>query len=182
MNNEVKEILKNTNEIVETSLKSLDGIETYTIQLELTGFEKPDFNITESERLKPMDELLKSLEKFKGKPCLYFFEILSGDTKEFLETYKRLELKNKSAIKKTVDYQTKCLYVGRSLNGIIHRLKVHFGYKNTTENSLQLLHWAKPLDMKLQIHLYFFPKELGFLLPLYERKVNRELKPLIGHL
>lgn len=178
------EIIYNRNLELKRHLNQLDVFESWSVLVNLKDFQLPDFNLEEVERVKPFEIFLQPIQEFKNKPCVYFIEIVEGNIQEIRTTYEKLNFKNKSALRKInkMNLDTKYLYVGKSQKSILHRLKVHFGYKNTTENGLQLLHWAKPLDIKLKIHIYCFPKELDFLLPMYEREFNKKLKPLIGYL
>ena len=184
MTNSAKLILLKRNEEIKKQFAKFDDLEELSIEVCLEKLSKPDFKVVESELVKPFETFLEPVQKFKNKPCVYFIEIVEGNTNQMRKAYEQLNFTNKSALRKenTKICGTKCLYVGKSQKTIIHRLKVHFGYKNTTENGFQLLHWAKPLDVKLKIHIYCFPEELGFLLPLYERELNKEMKPLIGYL
>lgn len=177
-------ILLKSNEELKNKINNLDIFETLSLDVYLDAFSEPDFKVVEKERVQPFETFLQPIQKFKNKPCVYFIEIVEGNTKEIRTAYEKLKLNNKAALRKEdkKSFDTQCLYVGKSQKTILHRLKVHFGYKNTTENGLQLLHWAKPLDLKLRIHIYCFPDALNFLLPMYERALNKELKPLIGYL
>lgn len=179
-----KSIIQNTNERVLEALKALQEPRYFEISVNYNQFNQPDFDKTESERLLEFEPFLENFEPFKNQPCVYVFEILDGNTKRIRKAYESLKAANKAALRKVDEdyFDTKCLYVGKSQKSIIHRLKVHFGYKNTTENGLQLLHWIKPLHVELKLHVYCFPTELDFLLPMYEKELNKELKPLIGYL
>ena len=177
-------ILLKSNEEIRNQISKLDVFETYSLEVNVNNFSTPDFEVVEKERVQPFETFLEPIQKFKNKPCVYFIEIVEGNTNQMRKAYEQLNFKNKAALRKenVKMFNTKCLYVGKSQKGILHRLKVHFGYKNTSENGLQLLHWDKSLNLKLKIHIYCFSAELGFLLPLYERQLNKELKPLIGYL
>jgi hypothetical protein len=177
-------ILLKSNEELKNQINKLDIFETLSLDVYLDAFSEPDFKVVEKERVQPFETFLEPIQKFKNKPCIYFIEIVEGNKNQMRKAYEQLNFKNKAALRKgnAKIFDTTCLYVGKSQKGILHRLKVHFGYKDTTEKGLQLLHWAKPLNLKLKIHIYCFPEELGFLLPMYERKLNKELKPLIGYL
>jgi hypothetical protein len=177
-------VLLKRNENLKNQISKLDIFETLSLDVCLDAFSEPDFKVIEKERIQPFETFLEPIQKFKSKPCVYFIEIVEGNTEKIRTSYEKLKLTNKAALRKEDKkiFDTTCLYVGKSQKSIIHRLKVHFGYKNTTESGLQLLHWAKPLDLKLTLHVYCFPTELDFLLPMYEKELNRSLKPLIGHL
>jgi hypothetical protein len=177
-----KGIIKKANSFVKKTFKSFDGYEIVSLPVDLSTLSIPNFKLEQSEREKPIEQLLKVIDKHKGKPCIYLFEIESGDTKKIIKKYEKLKRTNKSALKNEINYNTNCLYIGKSANGIAHRMKVHFGYRDTSENGLQLLHWVKNLDLSLKIHFIFLKPKLFFLLPLYERRLNQELTPLIGHL
>ena len=177
-------MIYNQNQVLRRHLSQLDTFETLSVFVDMKDFQKPDFNTEDAERLKPFEDFLEPIQKFKDKPCVYFIEIVTGNPKEIRAAYEQLDGKNKAGLRKIDEkiFDTQCLYVGKSQKSIVHRLKVHFGYKNTSEKGLQLLHWAIPLHLKLKIHIYCFPTELDFLLPSYEKVLNKELKPLIGYL
>lgn len=179
-----KSILQRSKQEIIEHINYLDDYESISLLANLDSFEVPNFSLAETERLKPFETFLEPIHKFNNRPCVYFIEIHKGNTKEMRIAYKQLKFKNKAGLKKEDKkiFDTQCLYVGKSQKSIIHRLKVHFGYKNTTENGLQLLHWAKKLDVSLKIHIFCFHEKFDFLLPMYERKLNKELKPLIGYL
>lgn len=178
-----KELITNTNAFIIESIGSLASYKEISISIDWQNFAIPNFSTAEKERLADYNAFINTYEAdLKNKPCIYVFEIKEGDTKEIIKTYKELQKTNKSAVKKTINCNTTCLYVGKSKSTLSHRLKVHFGYKDTTENGLQLLHWAKELDIKLQLNIYVFQKELDFLLPLYEANFSKAHQPLIGHL
>lgn len=175
-------IVNNSNKKILEAIKTLQEPRYFEISVACNKLLKPNFDKTESERLKEFETFLEKLEPFKNLPCLYVFEVVKGDSKEIVNTFKNLNLNNKAAVRKNIDFQSKTLYVGKSKNSIQHRMKVHFGYKNTTENGLQLLHWIKPLQVELKLHVYCFTNEIDFLLPMYEKQFNENLKPLIGYL
>lgn len=176
-------LIKKTNTFIKEQLNTMATPEYQVLQIDVQNFETPDFNLSENERLKEFSFFREPLVvTTKNKPCIYFFEIIKGDTEQIIKAYKQLKKQNKSALKKEINYKTTCLYVGKSNKTMLHRLKVHLGYKNTTENGLQILHWAKTLELELKLHVYSFPKEVAFLLPLYEAKFNKTYKPLIGYL
>ncbi|OYU82525.1 MAG: hypothetical protein CFE24_15260 [Flavobacterium sp. BFFFF2] len=179
-----KKIIYNQNQELRNHISQIDAFESLSLTIDLNDFEIPNFNLNEAELVKPIEAFLQPIQEFKNKPCLYFFEITDGNRKEIRTAYEKLNFNNKAALKKEDDklLETNCLYLGKSQKGIIHRMKVHFGYKQTTEKGLQLLHWSKPLEMKLKIHIICFSKTSDFLLPMYEKTLNGELKPLIGYL
>ncbi|GAB4161451.1 MAG: hypothetical protein Tsb0033_18890 [Winogradskyella sp.] len=181
---EYNDILKEANIEALEAMKLPKKQDYFEIVIDFKKLPKPDFSVSENIRLKEFAPILKGLELCKNKPCLYFFEITntSINTKEIIKTYQYLNVENKAALRKSINFDSKYLYVGKSQKNIQHRMKVHFGYKNTTENGLQLLHWAKPLLTEIMLHVYCFDETLGFLLPLYEKKFDNQLKPLIGYL
>ena len=178
-----KQIIEETNKFITEKLSLLQPYKQLEIAIDVSNFSVPDFSLPEKKRLSEFDIMIHPYkELLKNKPCIYVFEIKKGNTKDIIETYKKLNKTNKSAVKKKINYKTTYLYVGRSKSTILNRLKVHFGYKNTTENALQLLHWAKPLVLELRLNIYVFEKEIDFLLPLYESNFSKSHLPLIGHL
>jgi hypothetical protein len=185
MREKSNDLIKVANTFISEQVGLLANPEYQAVAIDLQNFKKPDFSLSENEVLKEFNNFIEPIRsKIKNKPCIYFFEIEKNNCNRILQVYENLEKGNISALRKNIkkEEKTTCLYVGRSKKTIVHRLKVHFGYRDTTENGLQLVHWAKPLKLKLKLHIYIFPKKLDFLLPLYEERFNREYKPLIGYL
>lgn len=174
------DILKETNAFIKEQVNALTIPQCEIVEFDVRNFETPNFNKLQDELLKEFNSLFKPLTAaVKNKPCLYFFEILEGNIESIIEFYENLDKKNKSALKKRPYSNTTCLYVGRSKRNLEHRIKVHFGYRDTTEKGLQLLHRAKPLNLKLKLTIYIFPEELHLFLPFYEARFSAEYKPLL---
>lgn len=174
--------INNVNSELIKQLTHITNYEHYELPITIDAFKKIDFTLPENELLEEYNVLIQPLEnKLKNKPCVYCFKILQGNVEDILETYKNSKKTNRSALKKVPNTNTKYLYIGRSKNNIKHRLRVHLGYRNTTENGLQLLHWAQGLALQINIEIYVFSKELYFLLPFYEAKLQEKLQPLIGY-
>jgi len=183
MGEKATNIIKQANAALEENLSQLANYEHHILDINTELLKIPNFHLSEKILIEEFDNLIRPLrQNFKNKPCIYFFEFKKGEAKVIRDAYKNLNQNNKSALKKTLNNDTTCLYVGRSKGTIINRLKAHLGYKNTTENAMQLLHWAKPLKLQLKLNIFIFPKELDFLLPLYEATFHKNYKPLIGHL
>lgn len=175
------DFINNVNSELIKQLTHITNYKHYELPIAIDGLKKIDFTLPEKELLKPYNLLIQPLEtKLKNKPCVYSFNIDKGNVEEILEVYKASKKTNKSALKNNPNSNTKCLYVGRSKNNIQHRLRVHLGYRNTTEKGLQLLHWAQGLGVQITVEIYVFSKELHFLLPFYEAKLQEKLQPLIG--
>lgn len=178
-----KNIINTANTAIKEKIGLLNAYKNVTLEIDLQEFRIPNFEKPEKENLIDFNTWCKPFaETLKNKPCIYVFEIIKDNTQDIIKAYSQLNKANKSAVKKTIDYNSRCLYIGKSKSTIIHRLKVHLGYKNTTENGLQLLHWAQKLKLQLHLSIYVFPKEVDFLLPYYEANFSKEYKPLIGHL
>jgi hypothetical protein len=126
-------------------------------------------------------------DKYNSLPCLYVYEIMSHHSNDdIIEAYKKASVKHNersfSAVKSKYNPETRILYVGKVQKDIGARQIVHFGlYKQPKTGGLQMLYWAKELQLKLRIHVYAF-EDLNmrdYLVP-FENRLARELQPLIG--
>jgi hypothetical protein len=138
---------------------------------------------------KGIDQYFKTL-KDRTRPYLYFFEILNSNSSTILDTYKAFKSENEKikegkrnspTLKKRPPKDTNILYVGKVKKDMYGRLYVHLGYyHNGFTAGLQLVCWAKDIDLKLKLHLFSFsPNMQEFVTPL-ELPLARALNPLIG--
>lgn len=142
-------------------------------------------DIRDSDIFKPLFDELQKIEK---NPCIYFFEIVSDiSAQTIIDSISKLEGRTKPSIKKRYSQESKILYVGKVKKLVWGRLIMHFGlhtHKNKQEQSmahgLQLRHWAKPLNLKLRLHIYEFEPEMADYIEILERKFAKSLQPIIG--
>ncbi|WP_192820959.1 hypothetical protein [Rufibacter sp. LB8] len=163
---------------------SRNGIKSYqTFEVDCKDLE--DYNhidIRDSEKFK---ETFSQLKKVTG-PVLYWFEIISDIDNQAIiaELTKYINLgdyKSVPALKKTLNFDTRALYVGKVKTQFWGRLIQHLGYyKVKATQGLQLYYWAKNLPIKFKIHVYEFEKNMADLMPIVENALAKELKPLIG--
>ena len=126
----------------------------------------------------------KKLRSLKG-PVIYWFEILSDNKNSeivnVIRTYKNKNKKAVPALRKSYDIDSKCLYVGKVKNYFWSRVIQHLGYYNEPRTQgLQLFHWADNIDLSLRLHAYEFEKGTENLMGIFELKLAKELKPIIG--
>jgi hypothetical protein len=129
-------------------------------------------------------------ELFSGftDPVLYYFQILSGPGNKKIQQaiidYKDSKpTRSVSAVKSNFStWDTSTLYVGCcSTIKISDRVHQHLGYYTQEKTQgLQLCHWAKPLAIELQLHVIMLPADARPLATLFEKKLAKELRPLIG--
>lgn len=163
---------------------SINGVKSYSVfDIDCEGLE--DYNhvdIRDSERFKNMFGQLKGVVG----PVLYWFEIVSDlPNQDIISDLNRYigsgDCKAVPALKKTIDYDTKALYIGKVKTHFWGRLIQHLGYyKVKATQGLQLYHWAKDLPLKFKVHVYEFDKSMADLMPIVENALAKELKPLIG--
>ncbi|HPQ35644.1 MAG TPA: hypothetical protein PK563_14220 [Tenuifilaceae bacterium] len=144
-----------------------------------------EYDLPESLKIsffRKFDELYNEINK---KPCLYFFEFKAGLSETILAKYREYRLKdnlrNKSSIKSKPNTNTNILYVGKVKSNVGGRLSTHFGYANPQIGGLQLKHWAKDIDLKLEVHLIIFHEDIGNFINPLELELTRALNPLIGN-
>ena len=83
-------------------------------------------------------------------------------------------------MKKNPPTKTSILYVGKAEKNIGGRIYVHLGYYHAGIHGLQLVSWAKQINLKLKLHIYSFDMKMcGYISPL-ELPLARKLNPLIG--
>ena len=126
--------------------------------------ELEDYNtidIRDSEKYKV---LFDEIKEFVG-PCLYYFEITSGNlSTEIVDKIKEYSTTENSksipAIKKTIS-ESKILYVGKVKRLFWGRLIQHLGYyKVNRTQGLQLFYWTKTLNLNLKLTVFEFEPEM----------------------
>ena len=85
------------------------------------------------------------------------------------------------AIKTTIDYDSRTLYVGKVKGSFWGRLIQHLGFfKVNATQGLQLYYWAKDLSLKLRVNIYVFDNNMADIMPIVEYAFAKRLKPLVG--
>ncbi|MEP1094043.1 MAG: hypothetical protein ABJG78_02975 [Cyclobacteriaceae bacterium] len=120
-------------------------------------------------------------------PCLYYLEILEGNTREIMDSFKEFKYGKPAtdratpAIKKNIDYTTKTLYVGKVKRDVWSRMRTHLGYYHVGATAgLQLVSWATDIDLILRAHIYGFDPEMKESIGGLELNFAKSLNPLIG--
>lgn len=166
---------------------SIESNEIKKIHINKDYFNKKFFtqNITEN-----IDDFihLKSI----NTPILYWFEI--PDTKynqELRQSYEKyreetkngtLEYRNTSAYKTKIDDNSTTLYVGKVEKTFWGRLVTHLGYNKSKRTAgMQLFHWYDIIKYgNLELNYIVFDNTMKDLIIILEKKLARQLKPLIG--
>tara|TARA_R110002126_G_scaffold39767_1_gene117574 strand:+ start:40369 stop:40950 length:582 start_codon:yes stop_codon:yes gene_type:complete len=135
----------------------------------------------------------KALKDIK-KPVLYWFELTSSDNnkairKEFINGYRlpinkgiKTPYRNTSSYKNTFNLKSTALYVGKVEIGFWGRLVTHLGYAQSYKTAgMQLFHWYKPeVFGNIKLNYIVFEENMKHLIVILEKKLAKELKPLIG--
>jgi len=119
-------------------------------------------------------------------PALYWFEIESQtETRCIIENINKYKLvsgyKAVPAIRKSINHDTKILYVGKVKRDLWGRIVQHLGFYHVNRTQgLQLVHWCSGLDLNLILHIYEFEDEMAGLMPIIENGMAKHLNPLLG--
>lgn len=123
------------------------------------------------------------------RPAVYWFEIISDHTGENIRShYEQLKLKIGSrtipATNNKYEVASKVLYVGKGVSNLSGRMFMHLGYeKNDKQQGLQLCHWdytGELKGLKIKLNIMYLSVDLKDIAPLYELKLAKELKPILG--
>ena len=122
-------------------------------------------------------------------PVVYVFEIISEHSSETVraaaQSYKGKKLRTMPAFQKEskVDYTSRVLYVGKVKikAGFLARVFQHLGFWGAEKTQgMQLCHYTRGLNLKLELTVFEFEADMADLLPLLEQAVASQLKPLLG--
>ena len=120
-------------------------------------------------------------------PVVYVFEIISAHSSETVRAAARSYDGPRAmpAFRKEskTDYTSRVLYVGKvkMKAGFLARVIQHLGFWGTEKTQgMQLCHYACGLDLKLELTVFEFEADMADLLPLLEKAVASQLKPLLG--
>ena len=132
--------------------------------------------------------VLDGIEAIKG-PVVYVFEIVSVHSSESVraaaQEYSNRRLRAMPAFQKEskVDYTSRVLYVGKvkMKSGFLGRVFQHLSFSDTKRTQgMQLCHYARGLDLKLELTVFEFETDMADLLPILEKAVASQLKSLLG--
>jgi hypothetical protein len=149
-----------------------------------------DFNIGSIQDYSAVDiresaehqDVFKRLAEVQG-PVVYVFEICSlSSPSAVLAAAKTYEgRRTMPAFRSNIDDTSPVLYVGKVKKALWGRVIQHLGFSRTAgTQGLQLYHWARGLALELKLTAFEFEDDMADLLPLVERAVAKQLKPLLG--
>ncbi len=130
--------------------------------------------------------------KDNKNPTLYWYELESSknniairkDFENYREETKRhnANYRNTSSFKKSICQESNVLYVGKVEKGFWGRLVTHLGYNKSVKTAgMQLFHWYDPnVHGNIKLNYIEFSPEMKHLIIILEKKLAKELKPLIG--
>lgn len=134
--------------------------------------------------------IFSTLKKYEDHPCIYwFYSEEKLNSKSITEAIKKIQDKIRiPAINPKTD-DSNCLYVGKATKCVWGRLIQHLGvHINQGSHGLNLMYWAKDLELKLHYHVVVFPKDTEdnndwkSIIRLFEYAISTksQLNPIIG--
>ncbi len=176
-------------DFIGTTISHLRNIQENGVRKELS-FEincsfLDDFNNIDIRQSDKFKAIFDQLENTSG-PTLYWFEIISNtatkDIIEALSIYKAsTNAKATPALKTTINFESKVLYVGKVKGSFWGRLIQHLGfYKTNGTQGLQLYYWAKNLSLNLKVNILEFDGNMADIMPVVEYAFAKRLQPLVG--
>ena len=176
-------------EFIGTTITYLEHVLANGVKKELSFtiscLEFDDCNCPDIRQIDKFKLIFDQLKNAAG-PTLYWIEIMSDtDNKkviEALKTYKAsMNPKATPALKSTINYDSKILYVGKVKGTFWGRLIQHIGFsKSKATQGLQLFHWTKELSLTLKVNILVFDNNMADLMPIFEYAFAKRLQPLIG--
>lgn len=181
--------IKYLQDFIGTTIKDLEHICVNGVKSEFSfDFscnDLEDFNHVDIRQSTKFKAIFDSLKEVKG-PVLYWFEIISQtDSKKIIDSlncYKTSEKpKATPALKRTINYDSKILYVGKVKGIFWGRLIQHLGFfKVNATQGLQLFYWTKDLSLDLKINILEFENNMADIMPVFECAFAKRLQPLLG--
>ena len=176
-------------DFIGTTITHLEHVRAHGVKKELSFIidcsDLDDYNyadIRDADKFKPIFDQLKNA----SGPTLYWIEIVSDtDTKKVIEAlniYKASENpKATPALKSTINYDSRTLYVGKVKGTFWGRLIQHLGFfKVNATQGLQLFYWTKELSLTLKVNILEFDNNMADIMPIVEYAFAKRLQPLIG--
>ena len=123
------------------------------------------------------------------RPVVYVFEIVSAHSsksvRDAAKSYKDKVLRAMPAFREEskVDYSSRVLYVGKvsTKSGFLARVYQHLGFWGAKKTQgMQLYHYARGLELKLELTVFEFEDDMADLLPILENTIAVHLRPLLG--
>lgn len=169
-----------------SSLLNEDGMVYHRVELNCGDLPDPVWRKGQPLPQQLIDSFFSHLPA-DNRPGLYCFEVLEDDMEAVLKAYRHFkyhsEFQNRAspALKKNPPTDSRFLYVGKGKKGIGGRMAVHLGYYHVLRTGgLQLVCWAKAIELKLRLHVYSFPPEMAPFVSSFELPFARALNPMIG--
>lgn len=139
------------------------------------------------------DRIVSNLKSVK-KPVIYFFQFKDKPNNKpivnRIRDYKENgnsdtgKKENRSCVKvrndSDTEFDTKVLYVGSTGSGFHGRVKQHLGFGPKGTYALQLVHWAKNLDLQLTLYWMELHTESHDFRYDIEDALAEQMKPLVG--
>ena len=156
-----------------------EAVHTFTFEIgSLQDFSSKDIR-ADTEH----SAVFKQLAAIKG-PVVYFFEIISSispaEVLSAAESYKGGS-RIMPAFRSNPDNTSQVLYVGKVKSNFQARVVQHLGFSRTAATQgLQMYHWTRGLDLKVELTVLEFKVDMADLLPLIEKAIATQLKPLLG--
>ena len=149
------------------------------------NWEKPiSIKLNELYSRKDLDVSTKIFESYKKRPGVYYFKIISHhkgqEIVNALSNYKNLKERSCPKIHKRGNLDSKFLYCGSRKEGLHGRLIQHLGYGSKNTFALQLIHWAKRIDLELEFHYAWLDENNKRFTELIESAIANEISPLVG--
>lgn len=116
-------------------------------------------------------------------PVVYVFELCPPSSPSaILAAARTYEGKRAMpALRRNIDETSPVLYVGKVKKALWGRVIQHLGFSRTAgTQGLQLYHWTRGMALELKLTAFEFEADMAELLPLVERAVAKQLKPLLG--
>lgn len=181
MNKDFKSFVEETARGIEHALNG--GVKEYSFCINCADLD--NYLITDIRSTTKFELLFKQLGQIENQ-AIYWYEIVSDTNNssilEAFEQYKQNPTSRPTPALNNYEHQTsKTLYVGKVKGCLWGRTIQHLGYhKDATDHGLQLYHWAKPLSLKLELHVIEVNDNMNHLIPSLEVYFANKLQPLIG--
>ena len=158
------------------------------LQLELepkSKFTPFTFNCSQLGDILNSEEYKKFISNLtENHPTIYCFEISPKKSKELIDAITKIK-NEKNSINMSPLNKSKTsdniLYVGKVIKKFKTRIDQHLGYGSKKTWSLQLKHWASPLEFEIKLHYRQFNPDISDMnLAILEHCAAKELNPILG--
>lgn len=142
-----------------------------------------DMSKIENEQAKDMDQFIQTLSLRNNQPAIYYFKMVNcDDTQSIIDKLREFKALKSHACPKIDkrNVQTEYLYCGSVQKNLRGRFLQHLGRGHNQTYSLQLIHWAKDLDLCLEYHYAWVDKQYAHYTELLESALTKHVSPLVG--